>query len=98
MQILEFRSECSDVLYSVIEAMRGEIAQQDFLMHALAVGLGHMQEEVLNHHRQRTYEKLTSGSNQFNKAIELHKLTLLPGSPATPTPFGRDVTRPKAVG
>ncbi len=97
MPILELRVQCSDVLHAVIEAMRGDIEREDFLMHALAVGLGHMQEEVLTQHRQRTYEKLTIGSDHFGKAVELHKLAAPTGAPAPPPPFGRDVTRPQVV-
>lgn len=96
MPILEFRSQCSDVLFVQVEALRGDIPRHEFLMQALSIGIGHLQEEVLNQQRQRTYEKLAMNTNSYHRALELHKLEQ-PSTGGTVTPFGQDVTRPRAA-
>ena len=47
-------------------------------MQALSIGIGHLQEEVLNQHRQRAYERLATNTNSYQSALELHKLERLP--------------------
>jgi hypothetical protein len=96
MPILELRSQCSEVLFAQVEAMRGDIPRDEFLMQALSIGIGHLQEEVLNQQRQRAYERLAMNTNTYHSALELHKLER-PASGGTVTPFGHDVTRPKVA-
>lgn len=96
MPILEFRSQCSDVLFAQVEAMRGDIPRDDFLIQALSIGIGHLQEEVLNQQRQRTYERLATNNDSYQSALELQKLERIVNS-GTVTPFGHDVTRPRAA-
>ena len=95
MPILEVRAQCSDAYFAQIEALRGTIALDDFLRQALSIGIGHLQEEVINQQRQRAYESLTLNTDGYRKALELHKLERAPTS-GTVTPFGSDMTRPKA--
>ena len=95
MPILEFRAQCSDTYFAQVEALRGTIALDEFLRQALAIGLGHLQEEVLNQQRQRAYESLALNTEGYRKALQLQKLERAPAS-GTVTPFGNDMTRPKA--
>ena len=96
MPIIEFRSQCSDLLFTQIEAARGDVPRDEFLMEMLSIGLGHIQEEVLNQQRQQAYARLTLATNAFQRAIALTKVER-PAPGANVTPFGSDVTRPKAV-
>jgi hypothetical protein len=97
MPILELRSQCSEVLFAQVEALRGEIPRDEFLMQALSIGIGHLQEEVLNQQRQRAYDRLAMGTNSYHRALDLHKLERPPASGVGVAPFGQDVTRPKAA-
>ena len=96
MPILEVRSQCTEAYFAQIEALRGTIALDDFLRQALAIGLGHLQEEVINQQRQRAYESLAMNTESYRKAMQLQKLERVPPAGGTVTPFGNDMTRPKA--
>jgi hypothetical protein len=96
MPVLEFKSECSEALFAQVEAMRGDMDRDHFLMEALTIGLGHLQEEVVLRKRQQVYDRLAMNTASYGSALELQRLKrLTPG--AGVASFGRDVTRPKAA-
>jgi hypothetical protein len=89
--VLEFRAKCSDTFYSQIEAARGEIPLDKFLIEAVTIGLGHIQEEIVNQQHQKAYERLAITTEHFRQARETQDLAPMKGANVTSFP---DLTKP----
>jgi hypothetical protein len=50
--------------------VRGNIPAHEFLIDAIAVGVWHMQEELILRQRTRVYDRLANRTNNYAKAIE----------------------------
>jgi hypothetical protein len=93
MPILEFRSHITELFQAQLEAARGDIDRDQFLLYVMTIGMGHIQEEIANQQRQRVYEKLAMGTEHFRNARDTQELTRMKGS-GNVAPFANDMTKP----
>lgn len=99
MPVWNLSAEVSDFRHAQVEELCGDkIELNQFLLYALDIGLGHIEEEFVINKRARSYDDLRHATGHFSAVVEKHqmKVSQPPQTPASVTAFGNGLTRRNA--